>query len=67
MKARVHALSGSLHDVVRLPFDGDKPAAFIFECVQGEGGVNVLERLVRDAAAHRPRPSESTTTTPAAS
>jgi diaminobutyrate-2-oxoglutarate transaminase len=59
-----HALAGSLHDVVRLPFegflgDGDAelrwieamlcapgagiapPAAFILECVQGEGGLNV--------------------------
>jgi diaminobutyrate-2-oxoglutarate transaminase len=59
-----HAISGSLHDVVRFPFEGflgggeaelrwieamlcargagvDKPAAFIFECVQGEGGLNV--------------------------
>jgi diaminobutyrate-2-oxoglutarate transaminase len=58
------ALSGSLHGVVRLPFEGflgggdaelrwiesmlcargagiDRPAAFIFECVQGEGGLNV--------------------------
>ena len=58
------AIAGSLHDVVRLPFDGylgggeaelqwlermlcgrgagiEKPAAFIFECVQGEGGLNV--------------------------
>jgi diaminobutyrate-2-oxoglutarate transaminase len=59
-----HALAGSLHGVVRLPFEGflgggdaelrwieamlcargggiEKPAAFIFECVQGEGGLNV--------------------------
>jgi diaminobutyrate-2-oxoglutarate transaminase len=58
------AISGSLHGVVRLPFEGflgggdeelrwieamlcapgagiEKPAAFIFECVQAEGGLNV--------------------------
>lgn len=58
------AVAGTLHDVVRLPFEGflgggeselrwieamltgrgagvEKPAAFVLECVQGEGGLNV--------------------------